>query len=356
MKLLLTIVQCHALQVIIDKALVFLSDRQKGLLEAVDLVFPGCPHAYCLKHLEKNFHNQFKNPKLKPFLWKAASAITQPEFDKALEDMGNINPEAVTWLLSHAETEHWAELYFPGRRYGHLTSNIAESLNAWLLEAREMPILAMFERIRHQLMGWFADRRSIEDNTIGLLVAKSAEHLQIVRNTRASRYRYQESVPSVIYEVKSHETRRNYIVDLAQHSCTCSIWQSSGSPCGHAISVILHRKEDPQTYVKSFFTIAAHKKIYEHPIFPPDLSNVNGDAIHSPPSLDSDEELPAASASEDDSVLPPATRRPAGRPKKRRIRGSNEVEKRVFTCSRCGGPRHSRRTCREGINAKAKAT
>ena len=69
-----------------------------------------------------------------------------------------------------------------------------------------MPILAMFERIRRQLMGWFADRRSIEDNTIGLLVAKSAEHLQIVRNTRASRYRYQESVPDVIYEVKSHET------------------------------------------------------------------------------------------------------------------------------------------------------
>jgi transposase-like protein len=165
LQLLLPIVQCHALQHLIDKALVFLSDRQKGLLEAVDRIFPGQPHGYCLKHLEANFSKKFKNSKLTPFLWKAASATTQPEFDKALKDMGEINPNAVSWLLEHTKTEHWAELYFPGRRYGHLTSNIAESLNSWTLEAREKPILAMFETIRHQLMTWYLARRSLEDKT-----------------------------------------------------------------------------------------------------------------------------------------------------------------------------------------------
>ena len=233
LKLLLTVVQCHALQALIDKALVFLSDRQKGLLEAVTQVFPGCPHAYCLKHLEKNFHNEFKNPKLKPFLWKAARATTQLEFDKALDNMHSIKPDAVTWLLSHTETKHWAELYFPGQRYSHLTSSIAESLNAWLLEAREMPILAMFERIRHQLMDWFADRRTLEDKPMGSLVAKSAAHILTIRNNRASRYRYHESIPGIIYEVKSQETRRNYVVDLTQHSCTCSIWFSMWSCYRH---------------------------------------------------------------------------------------------------------------------------
>ena len=57
------------------------------------------------------------------------------------------------------------------------------------------------------------------------------------------------------------------------------VWQSSGSPCGHAIAIILHRKEDPQAYVQPFFTIAAYKKSYEHPIFPLELANINGDAI-----------------------------------------------------------------------------
>ena len=69
LQLLLTVVQSHALQSLVDKALVFLSNRQKGLLEAVECVFPGCPHGYCLKHLEANFHKEFKNPKLTPFTY-----------------------------------------------------------------------------------------------------------------------------------------------------------------------------------------------------------------------------------------------------------------------------------------------
>ena len=110
--LLLTVVQSHALQSLIDKALVFLSNRQKGLVEGVEKVFVGCPHGYCLKHLEANLIKEFKNSKLSEFLWKAASATTQPMFDKALEDMTKINPKSVPWLLSHTKPEHWAELYF----------------------------------------------------------------------------------------------------------------------------------------------------------------------------------------------------------------------------------------------------
>jgi hypothetical protein len=58
-------------------------------------------------------------------------------------------------------------LYFRGKRYGHLTSNIAEAFNAKLLVAWEMPILAMLEEIRQRVMGWFASRRLSEDETPG---------------------------------------------------------------------------------------------------------------------------------------------------------------------------------------------
>ena len=106
LQLLLTVVQSHALQSLIDKALVFLSDRQKGLLEGVDRVFPGCPHGYCVKHLEANLVKEFKNSQLSDFLWKAAGATTQPIFNKALDDMAKINPKSVPWLLSHIKHEH----------------------------------------------------------------------------------------------------------------------------------------------------------------------------------------------------------------------------------------------------------
>ncbi|KAK9351630.1 hypothetical protein V1523DRAFT_398160 [Lipomyces doorenjongii] len=50
------------------------------------------------------------------------------------------------------EGEHWADSYFSGLHFGHRTSNIAESFNSWILEARGMPVLAMMERIRMQMM------------------------------------------------------------------------------------------------------------------------------------------------------------------------------------------------------------
>lgn len=42
----------------------FISDRQKGLLEAVHQLFPGCPHRFCNRHMLKNFKTHFRGSKL----------------------------------------------------------------------------------------------------------------------------------------------------------------------------------------------------------------------------------------------------------------------------------------------------
>ena len=115
------------------------------------------------------------------------------------------------------------ELYFLGCRYGHLTSNITESLNSWLLQVHEKPILAMFEQICHQLMSWFTERHTLEDKTLRLLVAKSSETLQAITNNRVHRYHSIPSIPGVLYEIISNETRHNYVINLEKHQCTCLI-------------------------------------------------------------------------------------------------------------------------------------
>src|SRR5579859_8026500 len=66
--------------------------------------------------------------------------------------------QCIEWLLGTAHPMHWATVYFCGHCYGHLTSNIVESLNVWLLQARGLPIEGMLEAIREKLMGWFAER------------------------------------------------------------------------------------------------------------------------------------------------------------------------------------------------------
>ena len=69
--------------------------------------------------------------------------------------MKELKPECADWFVDLTDSKHWAESYFVEKRYDHLTFNIAESLNAWLLSAREKLILTMFEDIHHQLMKWF---------------------------------------------------------------------------------------------------------------------------------------------------------------------------------------------------------
>src|SRR5437667_9827743 len=135
-----------------------------------------------------------------------------------------------------------------------MASNSAESLNSWILEARELPILPMFETIRHQLMDWFAERSQLETHTMGLLVKDASNRIQTMVNTRTRRYHIW-TVDQVEYEIQSHngEAIHEYLVNLVDCTCTCHAFQALGIPCAHALACIIYRKEEPQMYAASFY-------------------------------------------------------------------------------------------------------
>ena len=83
---------------------------------------------------------------------------------------------SLTTQLNTADPSHWATCKFSGKRFGHLTSNIAESLNAWLLEARAMPILGMMELIHHKIMSWFYERRVNGETSKARIGLVNGEH------------------------------------------------------------------------------------------------------------------------------------------------------------------------------------
>ena len=115
---------------------------------------------------------------LKTWLWKVLRALTKEEFDEALTKIKQINPQIVLWVSANTHPVHWAELYFRDRRYNYLTSNIAESLNAKLLPACEMPILVLLESIHSTLMDWFSQKRQLEVNTLSIIIRKTATQIQ----------------------------------------------------------------------------------------------------------------------------------------------------------------------------------
>jgi hypothetical protein len=313
-----------------------------------------------MRHLHENFHKKFKHPELGILLWKAADADNEDIYLDIIKKMRDINEKAVDWLLKEAKPEFWVKCYFEGNRYGHLTSNIAESFNSKILTAREQPILAMLETIRQQLMDWFTARRLMETNTPGILVSTILNQLnELIK--RARKYpRARESIPGILYEITSNETGRKYLVNLNLRTCSCRAWQSTGYPCSHALSVILTHQLPIHDYTESFFTLDAFRKTYSNAIIPPNVSDLAALTGPLPPpepanyvNESSDEEIDEEEDEEEDDILPPTIRRQPGRPRKERTDAEKERRRlkrgsvrRIQKCILCRAVGHSRRTCK----------
>ncbi len=137
---------------------VFISDRDKGLLEADAVLGERCLRAYCCKHLESNLKDKFGAKEGLPALfWKAARARIPSSFEHHMARIEAVNPAAAGYLRSIDPTL-WAVAHFPGTRHGHLTSNIAESVNKVLREDRTLSITDLLDAIWHRVMTERASR------------------------------------------------------------------------------------------------------------------------------------------------------------------------------------------------------
>nr|GEX06822.1 transposase, mutator type [Tanacetum cinerariifolium] len=62
----------------------FISDRQKGLVQAIESMFPRAEHMYCVRHIHENVKSQFKGGVYKEMLCNAAKATSEGEFKKKM--------------------------------------------------------------------------------------------------------------------------------------------------------------------------------------------------------------------------------------------------------------------------------
>jgi len=62
-----------------------------------------------------------------------------------------ISPQAADYL-NRIDRQLWATPYFPGRRYSHTTSNIAEVMNSWIVQERRLSILDLLYALWNKIM------------------------------------------------------------------------------------------------------------------------------------------------------------------------------------------------------------
>ncbi|XP_010278098.1 PREDICTED: uncharacterized protein LOC104612401 [Nelumbo nucifera] len=312
--------------------LTILSDRQKGIVEGVEANFPTAFHGFCMRHLSDSFRKEFNNTMLVNLLWEAAHALTVIEFEAKILEIEEISTDAAYWIR-RIPPRLWATAYFEGTRFGHLTANIVESLNSWILEASGLPIIQMMECIRRQLMTWFNERRETSMQWTTILVPSAErrvqEALECARTYQVLRANEAE------FEVISHEGTN--IVDIRNRCCLCRGWQLYGLPCSHAVAALLSCRQNVHRFTESCFTVANYRKTYSQ-------------TIHPVPDKSLWKELSESQNGENKAVEidinPPKSLRPPGRPRKKRVRAEDRGRvKRVVHCSRCNQTGHFRTTC-----------
>lgn len=222
----------------------------------------------------------------------------------------------------------------------YINNNLSESFNNWVNKVKDLQIVEMHDKIRQMIIKKFVLRRKIAMSMEGRIIPSITKAL--IDQSKAIKdcevLRCAHGTAEVTTPTKSGALFR-HSVNLENKTCSCRAWQVSGKPCRHALVFIakLSREVQMDDYVHDYFSVEKFKKAYSG-MFNPMTSK------HLWPHVDLEYK-----------IKKPKLRRKPGRPRKTRIKASDEpgVRKRR-RCPECGELGHTAKTCQGGLTARQK--
>ena len=74
-----------------------MSDKQKGLINVVQKIWPDVEHRFCVRHIYQNFSEKHKGEQLKQDLWAIARAPNRVKWSQNCEKMDGHSAAAFHW-------------------------------------------------------------------------------------------------------------------------------------------------------------------------------------------------------------------------------------------------------------------
>ncbi|KAH9671275.1 SWIM-type domain-containing protein [Citrus sinensis] len=250
----------------------------------------------------------------------------------AIGIMDSENNDAWEWFMMklHGVIGDRPEL-FEGKRYSILTTNIAESVNAFMREPRKFPVTHLVDHFRKTLQQWFYDRKIVAESMTTRLTTW-ADEIVTERRTIAERM--------IVLPVSPHRFQviggglKEGLVDLQKRTCSCRVFQLDQLVCAHAIAACLTHRVDFINLCSDFYTTESLAMAYAQPVEPV------GDVA--------DWEVP--DEIQEMQVYPLVEAPPPGHLKELRIPSAGEdVDRRTVRCGRCHELGHNRKRCKNPI-------
>ena len=90
----------------------------------------------------------------------AAKSYKIEDFDNNMSEIWKID-ERVHQYLQDIGLDKWTKVHSMNNRFRMMTSNIAESLNSAIKNARELPITTLLEYLRDLMQEWTSNNKNI---------------------------------------------------------------------------------------------------------------------------------------------------------------------------------------------------
>ena len=307
---------------------------------ALDDVYSVVEHRECMRHLWKNFKKFYYGELFNYNMWPAAKSYTIEKFNWHMARIQEKCPDAIAYL----DENHpylWSRSKFSDHcKVDYINNNLSESFNNWVKEVKDLQIVEMHDNIRRMIIAKFELRSKIAESMEGKIIPSITKALtaqsKAIKDCEVLRCGH--GTAEVSAPTKLGALFR-YAVNLELKTCSCRAWQVSGKPCRHALAFIakLSREVHMDDYVHEYFSVAKFKKTSSG-VFNPMTSKQFW------PRVDPGYK-----------IKKPILRRKPGRPRKSRIKASDEPgstkQKRCPECHELG---HTAKKCQGGLTAGQK--
>ncbi|GAU25342.1 hypothetical protein TSUD_376060 [Trifolium subterraneum] len=95
---------------------------------------PTVTHVYCIRHIAQNFVREIKDKILKKSVTNMGYVVNRPLFAYYRNEIATQNDKVLKWV-DNIPVVKWTQAFNEGFRWGHMTSNLVESMNSVFKEA-----------------------------------------------------------------------------------------------------------------------------------------------------------------------------------------------------------------------------
>ena len=247
-----------------------ISDRHTGIMNAMRTPVPGLPpvhHRWCMRHFSANFHKAGADKHQTKELLRICQIDEKWIFERDVEALRQRIPEGPRkWLEDELlDKDKWSRAYDRnGRRWGYMTTNMAEQFNSVLVGVRKLPVTAIVSFTFMKCNDYFVNRHdeALKRVQLGQRWSTNVDSKMKVQESKANKHTARcFDKQKKTYEVTERGgiTRggvrfgaRAFKVEGEGNSCSCQRPLLYHMPCSHLIHVYLKIKTRGKRRSKRF--------------------------------------------------------------------------------------------------------